>query len=237
LLLVLLGACGGKNAGPPEDVSALRAAGRALFFGRAACSTCHMIGDEGDKVKCPNLGVGNGMTQPIAARAPSRRPELAPIEYVVESVLDPDAYVVEGYVPGIMLRTDEPPIALDDEEIVAIAAFLAGKDAGRKLGPDDLARARARLPLVRRARTERRGQARAEDLLKHLSWDAPSSADGAALFQDMCVMCHERDLHGVGPREIVARKIASFSRSRMPSFADAVSPAELVALVGYVMTL
>ena len=43
--------------------------------------------------------------------------------YLIESLLQPQAYVVEGY-PPIMPAVDKPPIALNRSELWALTAFL-----------------------------------------------------------------------------------------------------------------
>jgi mono/diheme cytochrome c family protein len=43
--------------------------------------------------------------------------------YIIESLLSPQAYVVEGY-PPIMPAVDKPPIALNRSELWALTAFL-----------------------------------------------------------------------------------------------------------------
>jgi cytochrome c553 len=43
--------------------------------------------------------------------------------YLIESLLQPQAYVVEGY-PPIMPAVDKPPIALNRSELWALVAFL-----------------------------------------------------------------------------------------------------------------
>jgi mono/diheme cytochrome c family protein len=137
-----------------REIAELRREGRELFFGRAGCHTCHKIGAEGKMIIGPNLGVGDGMTAPVALRARERRPDLLPIEYVVESIVDPDAVVVSGYARGVMKRYEEPPIALTDDEIVALAAFVAGEGEGvRAVDLRALGAARARIATVRAART------------------------------------------------------------------------------------
>lgn len=145
-------------AGPKLDPAVERAiaAGDKLFFDRAACSACHKVGKRGGMIVGPNLGVGDGMEAPLAVRAKTRRPELAPIEYVVESMLDPDALVVPTYAPAVMKAIDDLPSALSDDEVVAVAAFVASQGAEAPLEPADLERARAQIPRARASREARR---------------------------------------------------------------------------------
>jgi hypothetical protein len=112
------------------EIRELRARGRELFMGRGGCNTCHKLGEEGKFITAPNLGVGDGMAEVVGVRAKARRPELEPIEYVVESIVLPDAVVTPGYVRGIMKPYWQPPISLSDDEIIALAAFVAGEGEG-----------------------------------------------------------------------------------------------------------
>ena len=147
-----------KTAGPKLDPAVSRAieSGEKLFFDRAACSACHRVGKRGGMIVGPNLGVGDGMDAVFSARAADRRPELSPIEYAVESMLDPDAIVVASYAPGVMKGIDELPAKLDEQEIVSVAAYVAAHGGGEGLTPADLERAAAQIPVARAARIARR---------------------------------------------------------------------------------
>jgi mono/diheme cytochrome c family protein len=153
---LVAGACT-KHPPPPQrdaEVDALRERGRGLFYARAGCSTCHRVGDRGEQIVGPNLGIGDGQAMPVGARV--RHDGLYGVEYVVESIVDPDAYVVAGYARGVMKPYEEPPIALTDEEILAIAAFIAGEgDASPIVDRAALERGRKRIQLSREARRER----------------------------------------------------------------------------------
>ncbi len=147
-----------EAAGPTLDpaVSRAIAAGEKLFFDRAACSACHRVGKRGGMIVGPNLGVGDGMDEVFSARAAKRRPELMPIEYAVESIVDPDAFVVASYAPGVMKAIDDLPAKLDDQEIVSVAAYVAAHGQSEGLTPADLERAAAQVPVARAARSARR---------------------------------------------------------------------------------
>jgi mono/diheme cytochrome c family protein len=147
--VVLVGAAAACTS-EPRAVTDLRAAGHDLFFGRAGCAACHRVGDEGTRIVGPNLGRGDGIDAPVAAR---RRTHLPPIEYVVESIVEPDAFVVPGYARGVMPRQEEPPVALTDDEIVALAVFLSR--GGPAVDEAAIAAARARIAAVRTARSAR----------------------------------------------------------------------------------
>ena len=108
---------------PPEELSLegenvtaerLVKAGEEIFKGKGTCEICHRIGQKG--TRAPDLaGVGG--------RAATRKPGMSTKAYLVESLLDPAAYLVEGY-PPIMPKADKPPIGLNRSEIWAVVAFL-----------------------------------------------------------------------------------------------------------------
>jgi mono/diheme cytochrome c family protein len=85
-----------------EDEGALAQAGlegatsgRQIFVA-AGCGSCHELAKAGT----------NGTTGPslddLASAAGQRESGTSPEEYVEESLVDPDAFVVEGFQPGVM---------------------------------------------------------------------------------------------------------------------------------------
>jgi mono/diheme cytochrome c family protein len=120
---------------PPEELSLegnatpqqLVAAGDAIFRGKGQCTTCHGIGRAG---RGPDLaGVG--------ARAGSRKPGTKASAYLIESLLTPSAYVVEGF-PNIMPVINKPPIGLNRSEIWATVAFLESQGGNVDVKLDDV---------------------------------------------------------------------------------------------------
>ncbi|MFQ5742459.1 MAG: hypothetical protein ACE5HV_02595 [Acidobacteriota bacterium] len=100
-----------------ESPEALVAAGRSIFMSdRAQCLTCHSLGED-PKARCPNQ-------EGLGERAPSRKPGYSAAQYLVESVYNPNAFVVPGYPSNQMTPVNRPPIALPDDEILAVIAFL-----------------------------------------------------------------------------------------------------------------
>jgi mono/diheme cytochrome c family protein len=108
---------------PPQELSLeggsvtpaqLVKAGEEIYKTKGACEICHRIGQKG--TRAPDLaGIG--------ARAGKTKPGLSAKQYIIESLLQPQAYVVEGY-PPIMPAVDKPPIALNRSELWALTAFL-----------------------------------------------------------------------------------------------------------------
>ena len=108
---------------PPQELSLeggnvttaqLVKAGEEIYHTKGTCEICHRIGQKG--TRAPDLaGIGS--------RAAKTKPGTSAKAYIIESLLQPQAYVVEGY-PPIMPAVDKPPIALNRSELWALTAFL-----------------------------------------------------------------------------------------------------------------
>jgi cytochrome c5 len=89
--------------------------GRTIMEGKGICLTCHTIGQSG-ALRFPDLaGIGG--------RAGSRVPGLSDVEYLAQSMYEPNAHIVEGFPPA-MPPINQPPIGLTDEEILSVIAAL-----------------------------------------------------------------------------------------------------------------
>src|SRR5574337_1778260 len=114
----------GGNVTPEQLVKA----GEEIFHGKGTCEVCHAIGRKG--TRAPDLaGVG--------ARAATRKPGMSAKAYLLESLLDPGAYLVEGY-PNIMPKVDRPPIGLNRSELWAVVAFLESQGGTVNVKLDDI---------------------------------------------------------------------------------------------------
>ncbi|MCH8010651.1 MAG: c-type cytochrome [Candidatus Marinimicrobia bacterium] len=94
-------------------------AGEELFWGTAQCYQCHKIGDRGDALRGPSLS-------DIGFRARIRAGILglgSATEYLVQSILEPQAHVVEGYT-NAMPKVYQPPVDLHEEELKAVVTYL-----------------------------------------------------------------------------------------------------------------
>lgn len=108
-------------------------AGEAIFWGKGKCSTCHAIGSRGSSIRGPNQGETSPLGLAIGARAEERARERAKAtgrpytatDYLVESLLDPGAYVVPGF-KNEMPNPMRPPIRLGADEIKAVIAYMQG---------------------------------------------------------------------------------------------------------------
>jgi len=100
----------GGNVTPAQLVKA----GEEIFKTKGTCEICHRIGQKG--TRAPDLaGIG--------ARAGKTKPGMSGKQYIIESLINPGAHLVEGY-PNIMPAVDKPPIALNRSELWALTAFL-----------------------------------------------------------------------------------------------------------------
>jgi mono/diheme cytochrome c family protein len=99
----------------------LAAAGEDLYVGAGGCTACHGLG-----TRAPNLSTDEGGDGPIGERCESRRPELTCKEYLHASLIDPNAYVVEGYQP-IMPDVRRTLSALQIWALVAYLETLGGE--------------------------------------------------------------------------------------------------------------
>lgn len=93
--------------------------GERLFWNEAQCHQCHRMGERGDALRGPDLkNIG------LRASAQAERLGLGDgTEYIVQSILDPSAYLVEGYSDD-MATVYEPPIDLDAKRLEAIVTYL-----------------------------------------------------------------------------------------------------------------
>ena len=87
--------------------------GRTVFLTKG-CTGCHSrSGEPGEAAVGPDL-------TDLAARAGSRIPGLEAEEYVRQSLLEPQAFLVEGY------SEEMPTLALSSNEIELLIEFLLG---------------------------------------------------------------------------------------------------------------
>ncbi len=112
-----------KEVHPPEvvemaaDISTdeLVEIGQEIFNGKGICATCHTIGKSG-ALRFPDLAG-------IATTAATRIPGYTALDYLAESLYEPDIFIVPGFNPG-MAKIDKPPIGLTSQEILAVIAYL-----------------------------------------------------------------------------------------------------------------
>lgn len=98
-------ACGNATGTSPE-------AGQNLAL-QKGCTACHSV-DDTTKIAPPWRGLYGSEIELNDGSLIT-----ADEEYLVESIKDPNAKIVKGFTRGAM-----PPIALSDEEITAIVAYI-----------------------------------------------------------------------------------------------------------------
>ena len=101
----------------PADLSAEQMVpfGRQIMETKGLCFTCHTVGRTG-ALRFPDLaGIGG--------RAAERVPGQSDVEYFAQSMYEPDSFVVPGFNPGMPV-INRPPIALTDQEILTVIAYL-----------------------------------------------------------------------------------------------------------------
>jgi cytochrome c2 len=112
-----------KEVLPPQEI-AIRAdlttadmvkVGSEIVAGKGLCSTCHTIGKSG-ALRFPDL-------EGIAGRAETRIPGMNQVDYLAQSLYEPDTYIVPGFNPGMPV-INKPPIGLTDQEILCVIAYL-----------------------------------------------------------------------------------------------------------------
>lgn len=235
--------------GSPEE---LAEAGRAIFERENSCLTCHSIGDD-PKARCPNL-------EQVWTRAATRRPGMSGPEYLVQSVYDPRAYVVEGYPKNQMQPVNRPPIGLSDDEIKAVLCYLVSLSG--ELNEDHVRAIEAAQGPYRR------GEIAVAQALDDFAWPEGDPEEGEFVFAEMkCLQCHVvfgkggsdstnigPDLSRIGsiqvpkylyesiisPSAVIVRGegyTTGDGESKMPEYHDTMTLRSLIDVVAYLATL
>src|SRR2546430_15422406 len=114
----------GGNVTPAQLVKA----GEEIFKTKGTCEICHKIGQKG--TRAPDLaGIGS--------RAGKTKPGMSGKAYIIESLIQPGAFIVPGY-PPIMPAVDKPPIGLNRSELWALTAFLESLGSTVDVKLDDI---------------------------------------------------------------------------------------------------
>ncbi|MGH7411276.1 MAG: c-type cytochrome [Candidatus Methylomirabilis sp.] len=205
---------------PPEDLSLeggnvtaeqLVKAGEQIFKVKGTCEICHRIGQKG--TRAPDLaGVG--------ARAAKRKPGMSAKAYLIESLLDPTANLVQGY-PPIMPKVDKPPIALNRSEVWALTAFLESLGGTVTVKLDDIPKA-VGAPAA--------GGAAPAAQLK-LPGD-PKAGQAVFMGKGACIACHKAGLIGASP---VGPDLSQIAKIQTPEYimAKILDPASMGTVAGY----
>ena len=207
----------------PEE---LVAAGEDLYAGGGGCTACHGLG-----TRAPDLlGVAG-------SACATRKPEMSCKDYLHESMVDPSAYVVEGFQPIMpdMSRT------LSDGQIWSLVAYLETQGGQVTVTAADLAPA------------ETGGEAEPAPAAPAMAADT----DPAAMISSLgCAACHAfgGSPGGLGPAmsamadlepEYIRRSILDpaadvaagfepFAGTMPATFGDQLTASQLEALVNYI---
>lgn len=115
LAALTLAACGGGGGGEAaEEVDGETLFSSSVLEGQAGCVTCHSL-SPGQVIVGPSLA-------DVGAEAGTRVEGLSAAEYLEQSIVDPSAYVVDGFEDGQM-----PSVwgdVLSDAQISALVDYL-----------------------------------------------------------------------------------------------------------------
>jgi len=204
---------------PPEELSLeggsvtpeqLIKAGEEIYKGKGTCEVCHRIGQKG--TRAPDLaGIG--------ASAAKRKPGMSAKAYLIESLLEPAAYLVEGY-PNIMPRVDRPPIDLNRSELWAVTAFLESLGGSVSVKLDDLPQT---------AGSAAAGAAPVAEI--KLPGD-PKAGQAVFAGKGGCIACHKAGAIGASP---VGPDLSEIARIQTPEYimAKILNPAGMGTVAGY----
>ena len=211
----------------------LVAAGGEIYAGAGGCTACHGLG-----TRAPNLLADQGGTGLIGERCNQRLPELTCKEYLHQSLIEPNGYVVEGFQPIMpdMRRTLSPA------QIWALVAYLESLGGTVTVTPEDI-------------------QVVAETPAQAAEF-APAPAGGGApdplaiMRENQCFACHKvgaeggaigPDLTSIGatreadhirrsivePNAEIATGFEALGGTMPATFGQQLTPAQLDALVEY----
>ena len=108
-----------KRAAARKVIPPIVKVGEELYWGHGQCHRCHMMGERGKNLRGPNH-------QDLGFRAGARAQKFglsSGTEYIVQSILEPSAHIVEGYSDD-MPKVYQPPINLTKDDITALVAYL-----------------------------------------------------------------------------------------------------------------
>lgn len=112
-------------------------AGEALFIGAGGCTACHGLGSRAPNLRTDHAGEGT-----IGQRCGNRKPGVDCKAYLYESMVQPDAYLVDGFT-GIMTDASRQ---LSDDQIWAIVAYLQDQGGEVTVTASDIQRASPAAP-------------------------------------------------------------------------------------------
>jgi cytochrome c551/c552 len=174
------------------------------------------------------------------------KPGMSGKAYIIESLLQPGAYLVEGY-PNIMPQVDKPPITLNRSEVWALTAFLEAQGGTPDVKLDDIPKT---------AGAAAAGGAPAEIKIP----GDPKAGEAVFTGKGTCIACHKAGKIGASPvgpdlsqiakiqtPDYIMKKIldpagsgtvAGFPKGVMPPmFGQTLTAKEYTDLVAFLLTL
>jgi mono/diheme cytochrome c family protein len=197
----------GGNVTPAQLVKA----GEEIYKTKGTCEICHRIGQKG--TRAPDLaGIG--------ARAAKTKPGMSAKQYIIESLLNPGAFVVEGY-PPIMPAVDKPPIALNRSEVWALTAFLESLGGTVDVTLNDI-------PATVGAAGAGATSAAAEIKLP----GDPKAGEAVFAGKGSCIACHKAGAIGASP---VGPDLSQIAKIQTPDYImkKILDPAGMGTVAGY----
>jgi cytochrome c2 len=145
--------------------------GREIYEGKGTCVGCHTIGSS-EAGRFPDLaGIG--------ARSASMIEGMSDVEYLAESLYEPDKFIVEGFNPG-MPPANKPPVSLNQQEVLTVIAYLQSLGGQPTVTMQTKLKYAGEVQQSAAAQVASREEAGGEDL----GAEALFAAHG-------CVVCHE----------------------------------------------
>ena len=105
----------GEDQGELAQAGVAGATGGKEIFTAAGCGSCHALADAGTS------GDAGPSLDDLAANAARREPGTSAEEYVRESLLEPDAFTVQGFQAGVMPSYEG---RLEEEQVDALVEYL-----------------------------------------------------------------------------------------------------------------
>jgi mono/diheme cytochrome c family protein len=125
-------------ATPPADLAAI---GEEMLRTKGGCLICHKVTETGNE-RGPDL-------RQAAGKAAARRDGMEAEAYLLESLVEPEAFLVPGY-PKMMPSAVKPPANMSMAEVKSVVAYLqtlGGAEVTVKVTDEDVKSAKARVPM------------------------------------------------------------------------------------------
>ncbi|MFV1968181.1 MAG: c-type cytochrome [Pirellulaceae bacterium] len=159
--------------------------GRWVFFGKGRCVLCHNVERKGDASRGPDLSE-------VGLVASTRRDGQTAVDYLYESIVTPNVYLVPGYGRQ-MPKVNQEAVFLETDEIRSLVVYLAAQGKGVRPNRRQFATMPQSDPL--HPTTLRLAHPTSGTSGANHGWDVFRSDEAA------CLKCHSLHGHGnpVGP--------------------------------------